>query len=401
MQKQVSVSARDEHLMTLAELAKYLSLGENTILTLATQQSLPGVQVDKQWRFERKAVEHWIETQGTAEYKEISQIPDGLNVPLGDLLPLEAIVSDLRAKDPLTAIQELAICAFSNNWINDKPWLIDAVAERESLASTAMEGGVAFMHTRSRDSRKIERPFIVAGRSYSGVDLGAPDGKKTYLLFLLGLKFDQLHLPILARLARILRSPKVVAKLRAAPSPSEMRALLLREDAQAIASSGRGANQNARANTVGNPILPSAAAEPSETAPALDRKSRLRAIMRVNAIRKHSVKKAQEAEEKAEKKAEKAPRETGKERRSSSRSEVGGCEGKSGSSKAEDSCQKEESDGGKNRRKRVNWGEVKTRWDESRCETKDNESCEGKSSDKVVGYEIIKGKGGYKIIECF
>ena len=60
---------------------------------------------------------------------------------------------------------------------------------------------------------------------------GAPDNNPTYLFFLLGLKYDRLHLPILGRLARALRNPATIAKLRSLSSPDQVRALLLKEDA--------------------------------------------------------------------------------------------------------------------------------------------------------------------------
>jgi hypothetical protein len=60
---------------------------------------------------------------------------------------------------------------------------------------------------------------------------GAPDNGPTYLFFLLGLKYDRLHLPILGRLARAMRNPATIAKLRSLSSPDQVRALLLKEDA--------------------------------------------------------------------------------------------------------------------------------------------------------------------------
>jgi hypothetical protein len=96
-----------------------------------------------------------------------------------------------------------------------------------------MEGGVAFLHTRAKDKGKIVRPFLIDGRSWEGIEFGAPDGRRTFLFFLMGLKYDTLHLPILGRLARALRNPQTIAKLRALSSPDKLRALLLREDEQA------------------------------------------------------------------------------------------------------------------------------------------------------------------------
>ena len=190
-----------------------------------------------------------------------------MKLPLDDLLADQAIITNLRARTPVGVIEELAARAYTNSWLSDKPWFVGAVVERESLASTAMEGGVAFLHTRAKDKGKIARPFIVVGRSWEGISFGAPDHGPTYLFFLLGLKYDRLHLPILGRLARALRNPATIAKLRSLSSPDQVRALLLKEDAQV------------RAGVV--PEIQAAAFKPKR-----DRTLRLRAIRRLQAAKK-------------------------------------------------------------------------------------------------------------------
>jgi len=103
---------------------------------------------------------------------------------------------------------------------------------------------------------------MVVGRSWEGIPFGASDGGPTFLFFLLGLKYDRLHLPILGRLARALRNPATIAKLRSMQSPDQMRALLLKEDAQVRAG-----------------VVPEFQAEAFR--PKLDRQLRLRAIRRL------------------------------------------------------------------------------------------------------------------------
>jgi excisionase family DNA binding protein len=221
----------DAQLLTMHELAAYLHLDEATVTKLVMQGKIPSLQVDRQWRFKRAAIDEWIEQQLVGEDENFADVPDGMKLPLDDLLPDQAIITNLRARTPVGVIEELAARAYTNGWLSDKPWFVGAVVERESLASTAMEGGVAFLHTRAKDKGKIARPFIVVGRSWEGIMFGAPDGAPTYLFFLLGLKYDRLHLPILGRLARALRNPATIAKLRALSSPDQVRALLLKEDA--------------------------------------------------------------------------------------------------------------------------------------------------------------------------
>jgi PTS system nitrogen regulatory IIA component len=191
-----------------------------------------------------------------------------MKLPLEDLLPDQAIVPTLRTKTAVGVIEELAARAYTNGWLLDKPWFVGAVVERESLASTAMEGGVAFLHTRAKDKGKIGRPFMVVGRSWEGISFGAPDGAPTYLFFLLGLKYDRLHLPILGRLARALRNPATIAKLRALSSPDQVRALLLKEDA-----------------AVRSGLVPDIQ-EAVAFKPKLDRQLRLRAIRRLQQAKK-------------------------------------------------------------------------------------------------------------------
>jgi len=259
--------ASDESVMSLPELAVYLHLDEKTVYKLVTTGKLPAVGGERTWQFRRKEVDQWLERELLGEDEHFEDVPDGMKLPLEDLLPDSAIITDLRARTPMAVIEELAARAYSNNWLADKPWFVGAVVERESLSSTAMDGGVAFLHTRAKDKGKIARPFVVVGRSYDGVAFGAPDGRPTFLFFLLGLKYDRLHLPILGRLARALRNPTTIAKLRSMSSADKIKALLLRED------------DAARAGLL--PDLPK-----PEYKPVLDKTLRLRALRRLDQARK-------------------------------------------------------------------------------------------------------------------
>src|SRR5215813_5045798 len=240
----------DAQLLTMQELAAYLHLDEATVAKLVMQGKIPALQIDRQWRFKRPAIDEWIEQQLVGDDENFADVPDGMKLPLEDLVPDQAIITNLRARTPMGVIEELAARAYTNGWLVDKPWFVGAVVERESLASTAMEGGVAFLHTRAKDKGKIGRPFVVVGRSWEGIGFGSPDGNPTYLFFLLGLKYDRLHLPILGRLVR---------------------ALLLKEDAAV------------RAGQV--PEFAEAAA----FKPKLDRTLRLRAIRRLQQQKKAEV----------------------------------------------------------------------------------------------------------------
>ena len=261
----------EEGLLTLPELAAYLHLDEKTVYKLVSTGTLPAVGGKRQWQFRKKDVDVWLERELLGDEENFTDIPDGMKLPLEDLLPDSAIIIDLKARTSVAVIEELAARAYANGWLTDKPWFVGQVVERESLASTAMEGGVAFLHTRAKDKGKIVRPFLVCGRSWEGIQFGAPDGRNTFLYFLMGLKYDKLHLPILGRLARALRNPQTIAKLRAMSSPDKLRALLLRED------------ELARTGMLPEPP------PPGEFKPKLDKTLRLRAIRRIDSAQKAEV----------------------------------------------------------------------------------------------------------------
>ncbi len=282
----MSPKSSTDRLMTLAELSTYLHMGRNTVLKLVDDKKIPGLKLEGEWRFRAGDIDSWLADQLESEHDDFEDVVDGMELPLGDLMPQEAIIHDMRAPDSLGAIEELAARAYNEKWLNDKPWFIGSLVERETLASTAMEGGIAFLHTRSRDTSKLKRPFVVCGRSYDGIDFGAPDGKPTFIFFLLGLKYDKLHLPILGRLARLtMRNPTIVSRLRATTSPIKMRATLLKLDAEELSATN----------------IPKVA-QRAPVQKGFDPKDRLRQIMKLNAKRLHEQKKEEELQAKEAKK---------------------------------------------------------------------------------------------------
>jgi mannitol/fructose-specific phosphotransferase system IIA component (Ntr-type) len=59
---------------------------------------------------------------------------------------------------------------------------------------------------------------MVLGRSRAGIDFDALDGKPTHLFFVLGLKFQELHLPWLAKLWQMCARADAIQALMEAPS---------------------------------------------------------------------------------------------------------------------------------------------------------------------------------------
>jgi mannitol/fructose-specific phosphotransferase system IIA component (Ntr-type) len=93
--------------------------------------------------------------------------------------------------------------------IRDKTWFLGALIERENVLTSAVGDGVAFPHTLQRHPDQVREPFLLVGRSTCGIDFGAPDGQRVQLVVLMGLRFQELHLPWLRKLTVALRQSEV------------------------------------------------------------------------------------------------------------------------------------------------------------------------------------------------
>jgi len=217
----------EDQLMTVKQVAEYLSLNERTVLKLVTDGALPGVKVGSQWRFRKAMIDTWLDDQ------MLGVVPRYLDSPALDgsprrMLELAAcfqpglILPELTARSKNGIIEELASFAHRLALVRDKTWFVGALIERENILPSAIGNGTAFLHTVRRNPEEVTRPFMVLGRSKEGVDFDALDGRPTHLFFVLGLKYDELHLPWLHKLSQMLASEQAVKVLLDAPDASAL-----------------------------------------------------------------------------------------------------------------------------------------------------------------------------------
>ncbi len=212
----------DDPLMTIKQLAGYLSLNERTVLKFVSEGTLPGVKVGNQWRFRKAMIDTWLDDQMlgvTPRYLESPKLSGSPRqmLELASCFVPEHIIPELSAKTKTTVVEELASKAHELGLVRDKTWFVGALIERENVMPSAMGNGTAFLHTLRRNPEQIVRPFMVLGRSTAGVDFDALDGNLTHLFFVLGLKFEELHLPWLHKLSQMFAIPGAVAAVVAAP----------------------------------------------------------------------------------------------------------------------------------------------------------------------------------------
>lgn len=100
------------------------------------------------------------------------------------------------------------------------------LSHREDSGSTGIGRGVAVPHCRTP---LVKRLRVLYGRRSGGVDWGAIDGAPVEHFFLLvapPIEASNEYLPVLARIAKLVKEPDVPARLSAAASVADLRLLL-------------------------------------------------------------------------------------------------------------------------------------------------------------------------------
>jgi nitrogen PTS system EIIA component len=212
-----------DRLMTVKQVAAFLNVNERTVLKLVSEGALPGVKIGNQWRFRKPMLDTWLDDQMLGvgpryfDVSELAHAPARM-LDLASCFQPNHIIPALASETKTAVVEELASLANRLGLVRNRTWFVGALIARENILPSAAGNGVAFMHTLQRHPEHVVRPFMVLGRSRAGVDFDALDGKLTHLFFVLGLKYQELHLPWLAKLWQMCARADAIEALMAAPT---------------------------------------------------------------------------------------------------------------------------------------------------------------------------------------
>src|SRR5579859_5853512 len=227
--------------LDLDQLAVYLQRDVREVTKMASRGHIPGRKVSGEWRFARAEINHWIETQlphYTEEQLETLESHGGeaeAEPLLTSLLSEACIAVPLPASTRASVLKELVNLAEQSWQVYDPAAILEAIQNREDVASTALGEGVAIPHPRRPLPAALGESLVAFGRTASGIPFGAPDRGLTDLFFLICCRDDRTHLRVLARLSRLLRQPGMLDALRAAETPAEARKVIAAAENELIA----------------------------------------------------------------------------------------------------------------------------------------------------------------------
>lgn len=143
---------------------------------------------------------------------------------ISDLLSPADVMIDVRASSKSQLMQDLAGKAAASVGL-PVDQVVSHLLKREGLGSTGIGRGVAIPHARLRD---LPRPYGLLAKLDKGIEFDAIDGQAVDVLFVLLLPaaVENEALAALALVARTLRPPDILARLRAGRTASELYAAM-------------------------------------------------------------------------------------------------------------------------------------------------------------------------------
>lgn len=150
---------------------------------------------------------------------------------INEILSLDVILTELKANNKKSVIEELAESLFEKKIIPNKSELVRVLLEREELGSTGIGENVAIPHAKMKGLDKIITAF---GISNGGIEFDSLDRRPVNFVFMLIAPENAPgnHLKALARISRLLKNPEFKANLLRAPDKETVYEIIINEDSK-------------------------------------------------------------------------------------------------------------------------------------------------------------------------
>lgn len=135
-------------------------------------------------------------------------------------------VPELRPRTKESVLEHLVTLAHGAGAVGSPELLLELLAVRERVGSTAIGKGVAVPHARSLT---VRRPLLVVARSHRGIDWDAPDDLRVTLVLLAltpGQWGEEVHHAFLGRAAAVARLQRNRQRLLDAESFEDVASVL-------------------------------------------------------------------------------------------------------------------------------------------------------------------------------
>ncbi len=187
--------------LSVRDVARLISVSERTVYRWAKQGYIPAHKLHDQYRFNRVELLEWAAAHGHRISRTVAtgDAPPGAAPGLAEALERGGIHYGIAGASREDVLRNLSRAPGVPAGV-DRELLFQLLLGRETLASTAVGGGIALPHARDPLVLRVEGPTVLLGFLAQPVDFGAPDGEPVRALFTLFTPSIRDHLQVLSRL---------------------------------------------------------------------------------------------------------------------------------------------------------------------------------------------------------
>ncbi|MEE9219061.1 MAG: PTS sugar transporter subunit IIA [Acidobacteriota bacterium] len=146
-----------------------------------------------------------------------------------DYLREDLIDANLKPRDKVDCLRQMIAVLVRAKAILNPEDSLARLLEREKVVSTGIGNGVGIPHAKAAD---VSRMVVAVARVEGGFDFEALDGRPVHILFLLLGPPQQagLHVKLLARIARLIKHPGFLERLKQADTAKKLYQVIQNED---------------------------------------------------------------------------------------------------------------------------------------------------------------------------
>ena len=141
----------------------------------------------------------------------------------------ELFLADLKSKSKDAVLSEMVDHLVDKGYIKNGKLLLKTLLEREKLGSTGIGKNIAIPHSRSLTVKQL---LILIARSKKGVNFKSLDDEPVHFFFLIIAPphdHGNLYLPVLGKIAEIVKEGKIREKLKKVDTFEEFKQAMLRK----------------------------------------------------------------------------------------------------------------------------------------------------------------------------
>jgi len=226
--------------LKIKDVAELLNISETTIRRWLLDGKIPAYKLNRQYRFSRIEIENWMMKQKLSlegEQKELhksepeKQIYPKTEEPgvrhggmqqfaLYRAINRGGVYTDVPG-DTKEEVIRAAMGPIAETLRLDADVLSELLLDREQLAPTALNNGIAIPHAREC-LQKVPFDLLAIVFPKKPIEYGALDGQPVDTLFFLFATGDKIHLHLLGKIAHLSSDQKALAHLRTHPAKAPL-----------------------------------------------------------------------------------------------------------------------------------------------------------------------------------